>query len=214
MSRFVPRTLAISQRSTPCGDELPAWSAALAAAGVDALQLREKDLADRVLLVAGKGVAAALSSRVTLLVNGRADIALAIGARGVHLPSRGVPIARLRHRFPRLVVGASTHRSDEVELARDAGADYVTFGPVYPPTSKTTALPAVGPEGLARAAALGVPVLALGGVTLERLPEIAAAGAAGVAAIGAFLDPQRARSFVAEAHRLFPDPRTEGARHP
>jgi thiamine-phosphate pyrophosphorylase len=204
VTRFAPRTLAISQRSSAGGDDLPAWAAATAAAGVDAVQLREKDLgAARLLELAGR-MLEVLPVTVALLVNGRLDIALACGAAGVHLPSRGVPIARARRGFPQLVIGASTHHLGEVAAARDAGADYVTFGPVFAPTSKPSPLAPVGVEGLARATALGIPVLALGGVTLERLAAIAAAGAAGVAAIGAFQPPHTPRAWVEAAHRLFP----------
>jgi len=181
------------------------------AAGVDAVQLREKDLPAGSLAEVGRRIAAVLESRVMLLVNGRVDVALAIGAAGVHLPSRGLPVARLRRRFPSLVIGASTHRLEEVAAAAEAGADYVTFGPVYAPTSKTSALAPVGLEGLARAASLGIPVLALGGITLDRLAEVAAAGAAGVAAIGAFQPPRDPREFVGQAHRHFATREARGA---
>ena len=187
----------------------------MTAIGVDAVQIREKDLDARRLLELGLRIADALAPTVALLVNGRFDIALAIGAAGVHLPSRALPIARIRERCPRLVIGASTHRTEEVAAARDAGADYVTFGPVYPPRSKTAALPAVGRSGLARAVDLGLPVLALGGVSLERLEEIAGVGAAGVAAIGAFHSTEeQARAFVAAAHRLFPARAASGESRP
>jgi thiamine-phosphate pyrophosphorylase len=203
VARFVPRTLAISGRVTPGGAELARWAAAVAAAGVDAIQLREKDLDDRSLYVIGGQVADAISGRCALLVNGRADVALALHAAGVHLPSHGVPVSHLRRRFPELLLGVSTHRLDEIAAARDGGADFVTYGPVYPPTTKRSALPPVGADGIARAAALGLPVLALGGVTVERLPELAAAGAAGIAAIGAFRDGPRLDALIAAAHRWF-----------
>jgi thiamine-phosphate pyrophosphorylase len=196
------------------GDDLSGWAAAAAAAGVDALQLREKDLAAGRLFELALRLVQLLPATVALLVNGRADVALASAAAGVHLPSSGLPIARLRRRFPQLLIGASTHRLDEVAAARDGGADYVTFGPVWAPTSKRSPLPPVGVEGLARAAALGIPVLALGGVTLDRLPEVAATGAAGAAAIGAFQPPLEPRLWVATAHRLFPPPFPAGATAP
>lgn len=202
MHRCVPRTLAISQRSRPDGADLPAWATAMARAGVDAVQLREKDLAAGRLYELGRRLAACLPKTAVLLVNGRLDVALGCGAAGVHFTSRALPIARARRRFPDLLIGASTHRFEEVAAARDAGADYVTFGPVFAPASKHSPLPPVGLDDLARAAALGLPVLALGGVTADRLPAIAAAGAAGIAAIGAFQDPSHAAALVAAAHRL------------
>jgi thiamine-phosphate pyrophosphorylase len=203
VTRSAPRTLAISQRVTATGDDLPGWAAAVAGTGVDAVQLREKDLPAVRLLELARRMVAALPASVALLVNGRFDVAVASAAAGVHLPSAGVPLARARRRFPELLIGASTHRLDEVAAARDDGADYVTFGPVFAPTSKRSPLPPVGVDGLARAAALGIPVLALGGITIDRLPAIAAAGAAGAAAIGAFQPPFEPRAWVAAAHRLF-----------
>jgi thiamine-phosphate pyrophosphorylase len=193
------RLLAISQLATlpgasaaAAGAPFPAaaagaWFAALAAAGVDALQLREKSLDDRALQEVALRARAALPRPARLLVNGRADIALAAGADGVHLPAGGVPAGALRIRFGSdLLIGVSTHRLDEVEEARLAGADYVVFGPVYDTPGKTVLGAPVGPQGLARAAAFGIPVYGLGGVTLDRFGEVAAAGAAGIAAIRLF----------------------------
>ena len=82
-----------------------------------------------------------------------------------------------------VLIGRSTHRVEEVERARGEGADYVTFGPVYETPGKGAP---VGVAALARAAAAGLPVYALGGVTLERFGEVAAAGASGIAAIRMF----------------------------
>jgi thiamine-phosphate diphosphorylase len=175
--------LAVSDRTTlplPLED----WLHALAAAGIGAVQLREKDLADRDLYELTRRARAVLPPTVRLLVNGRVDVALAAGADGVHLPSDGVPVAALRRRFGRgLLIGRSTHRLGEVESARDAGADYVTFGPVYATPGKG---PPVGVGELSRAAAAGIAVYALGGVTLETFGELAGAGAAGIAAIRLF----------------------------
>lgn len=177
------RLLAISDRaslSIPLAD----WLRELGEAGIDAVQLREKDLDDRSLFGLARLARTALPPRTRLLVNGRLDIALAAGADGVHLPADGVPAAPLRTRFGAgVLIGRSTHRVEEVERAREEGVDYVTFGPVYATPGKGDP---VGTAELARAAAVGLPVYALGGVTLERLGELAAAGASGVAAIRMF----------------------------
>jgi len=179
------RLLAISQLAT-----LPAasaWFAALAAAGIDALQLREKHLDDRSLYELARSARTALPAPAVILVNGRADVALGAGADGVHLPADGVPAGALRSRFGScLLIGVSTHRLEEVEQARRDGADYVVFGPVYSTPAKAGYAAPAGPRGLARAAALGIPVYALGGVTLDRFAEVAATGAAGVAGIRLF----------------------------
>jgi thiamine-phosphate pyrophosphorylase len=157
-------------------------------AGIGAVQLREKDLDDRDLYGLTRLARTILPPPVRLLVNGRLDVALAAGADGVHLPADGVPAAALRARFGpgperKILIGRSTHAVEEVERARDDGVDYVTFGPVFATPGKGAP---VGLGELARAAAAGLPVYALGGVTLERFGELAAAGAAGIAAIRLF----------------------------
>jgi thiamine-phosphate pyrophosphorylase len=159
----------------------------LAAAGVGAVQVREKDLDDRAVYELARQARALLS---TVLVNGRLDLALAAGADGAHLPADGVPVAALRRRFGQdVLLGVSTHSVEEVERALQDGADYVTFGPVWPTPSKERYGPPLGIGELARAARVGIPVYALGGVMLSRFGEAAAAGAAGVAGIRLFQGP-------------------------
>jgi thiamine-phosphate pyrophosphorylase len=159
------------------------------AAGVEWIQIREKDLSARALFelveAAGKLPNPHGSPYGTrFIVNTRADVALAAGAAGVHLPS-GSPAARVWRR-PGFLIGASCHSIEEVQAAENEGADYVLFGPVFPPLSKS----GLDPKGLytlARAAgAVRIPVLALGGVTRENTAACVSAGAAGVAAISMF----------------------------
>ena len=196
--------LAISDRRGLGAVTLPAWAAALGEAGVPAVQLREKDLADRAAFELLRQLRRALPAS-RLLVNGRADIALAAGADGVHLPADGVPTAALRRRFgDALLIGRSTHAVDEVAREAQSSADYVCFGPVFASPGKGTP---VGLDALAAAAALGaklgVPVLALGGVGLAELPRVAAAGAAGAAGIRLFQDLARMPEVVAAAREAF-----------
>lgn len=206
--RAPPRLLAVSAGRVASRGKDPrfdAWLDQLASAGIDAVQVREKHLDDRRLLEVVERARGRLPAKTLLLVNGRADIALAADADGVHLPSTGLPLAALRRRWgSALWIGRSTHSLDEVIAARNDGADYVTFGPVYPTPGKTAYGPPPGLAGLRRAAATGVPVLALGGVGAEQLAEVAAAGAHGAAGIRAFHDPDSLRELVAEAGRLFP----------
>jgi thiamine-phosphate pyrophosphorylase len=206
-------SLAAVRPSTPAASlaAAGAWFAALAQAGVDAVQLREKALADRPLLALAQAARAALGRSTCLLVNGRADIALAAGADGVHLPADGLPAAALRARLGsrHLLVGVSTHSLAEVEQAQRDGADYVVFGPVWATPGKAAAERAAGPAALARAAAGGIPVYALGGVTLDRLAEAAAAGAAGAAAIRLFQGDTPLEQVVEAARAAFPQPRRE-----
>jgi thiamine-phosphate diphosphorylase len=164
-----------------------------AAAGIDFVQIREPDLDARELaaLVAA-AVGLVSGSRTKLVVNDRLDVALACGAAGVHLRATSIPPVRARAIAPPgFLIGRSVHGVEEaVETA--TGADYLIAGTVWPTGSKAGS-PLLGPAGLAAvAAAAKVPVLAIGGVTLDRIGEVAAAGAAGVAAIGMFLAAEAA----------------------
>lgn len=212
----VPRLMAISdRRSLPEPLARPAsWLGWIAESGVDAVQIREKDLDDRALYDLVVTARELLPPRVILLVNGRADVALAAGADGVHLPAAGLPVAAVRALAGRsgadLLVGRSTHRSAEVRAAFADGADYATFGPVHPTPSKARYGSPAGLDGLARAAAIGLPLLALGGVGPEQLAGVAAAGAAGAAGIGAFGDPETTAAMVARAAEVFVRPVASG----
>ena len=188
------------RRSAP-RHSLPAWARALAAAGVPALLLREKDLPDRAVHCPARTLRRRLPAPGRLLVSGRADIALAAGADGVHLPADGVPTAAVCRRFAgSLLVGRSTHTLDEVAAAAEAGAGYVTFGPVFASPGKGEP---TGLDRLAAACAVGIPVLALGGIGLPELPLVAAAGAAGAAGIRLFADAARLPRVVAAAREAF-----------
>ncbi|HEX4966582.1 MAG TPA: thiamine phosphate synthase [Thermoanaerobaculia bacterium] len=181
--------LAISDRRSlaPLSLDFTSWLGALGAAGlggITGVQIREKDLEDGALYELTRRARETLPPGTLLLVNGRLDVALAAGADGAHLPADGLPAAPLRARFgPNVLLGRSTHSLEEVERAREEGVDYVVFGPVYPTPGKGEP---VGLEKLAEAARLEIPVYALGGVTLPRFGELAAAGASGAAAIRLF----------------------------
>lgn len=157
-----------------------------------ALQLREKSLSDAALLSQARRLVQATHPATTpVMVNGRLDVALAAGAAGVHLPGRGVPLHRVKRATDKnLVVGVSTHSSEEVRIAAAAGADYIVFGPVFATPSKA----GMGsPQGLARLAlaveaAGSVPLFAVGGVTVETAGACREAGAWGVAVIRALLE--------------------------
>ncbi len=170
---------------------------------VDAVQVREKDLAGRELFELARRLRQ-VARQTAVLVNGRTDVALASGCAGVHLTSSGLPIAAVCRRFgDALLIGCSTHRPEEVEEARRAGADYAVFGPVFPTPSKAPYGPPPGVAGLRRAAACGLPVIAIGGIGPERMAEVAEAGAAGVAGIRAFFDPTTVEEMAAESRRLW-----------
>ena len=182
-----PRVLAISPGEAAARNSLVDWLETCAAAAVDAVQLREKYLDDLRLLELVRKARRILPEATLLLVNARVDVAVAAGASGVHLPAAGLPAAAVRERFgDGMVIGCSTHKMEEIELASAAGADYVTYGPIYETPSKSEYGPAQGLERLRKASTLGLPVYALGGVTIDRMRELAEAGAAGVAGIRCF----------------------------
>jgi thiamine-phosphate pyrophosphorylase len=175
--------------------------AAAATAGVDWIQIREKYLSAKECSALARHVlqrvAKAASSRAAatrVLVNDRLDVALAAHADGVHLAENSVPpqeakwLVRANGREKDFLVGVSCHSLDAAKAAEQGGADYVFFGPVFATPSKA----AYGAQGLERLAeacpAVSIPVLAIGGITLENFAACLSAGAAGIAAIRLFQD--------------------------
>jgi thiamine-phosphate pyrophosphorylase len=198
MPPTAPRLLAVSDRHLLAGVSWEVWCAGLAAAGADALQIRERDLDDLEVYELACSARHAFPAPGRVFVNRRFDLALAAGADGVHLPASGLPTRAVRAHVPAgFLVGRSTHALDEVRAARDQGADFVLFGPVHSTPSKAGRLAPRGLAALRAAAELGVPVLAIGGVAAENVVELRAAGAWGVAAIRAFATPATARALVA-----------------
>lgn len=172
-----------------------------AAAGVDYVQLREKDLSTRALENLAEKAVAGLPARspTRLLINSRIDVALATGAGGVHLPANDITAGEARAIFMRaglmragmrnLTIGVSAHTSREVALAEANGADFAVFGPVFGKNGHPN------PAGLERLreacnrphqAVPAMPVLALGGIIAENAHLCVAAGAAGLAGIRVF----------------------------
>jgi thiamine-phosphate pyrophosphorylase len=160
-----------------------------ARAGVDLIQIREKDLATRELIEIARGALEAVRPTNTpVVVNDRLDVALAVGAAGVHLSRQSLPAREVRRLAPAdFLVGVSCHSPDEAREAEFAGADYVLLGPIFSTPSKLRYGPPLGLEKLREAARqLKIPVIALGGITVERARECRAAGATGIAAIRLF----------------------------
>jgi len=173
-------------------------------AGLRAVQLREKDVAVRDLLALAKELRESTRRHAArLVINDRADVALAAGADGVQRTHTSLPVSALRAISPPgFLIGASTHSLAEARQAEAAGADFVVFGPVYDTPSKR----AFGaPQGLgaleAVAGAVSRPVIAVGGITPDRVREVVAAGAAGVAVIRAIYGAAR----PADATKAFLD---------
>jgi thiamine-phosphate pyrophosphorylase len=164
-----------------------------AEAGVDLIQVRERDLeaGDLAALVA-ELVAVTRGTATRVVVNDRLDVALACAADGVHLRADSIPVEAARRLAPTgFLVGRSVHGAGEAAAA--AGANYVIAGTVFPSESKRSGPPLLGLDGLrAVVSAMPVPVLAIGGITSARFDDVAAAGPAGVAAIGLFMAPAAA----------------------
>jgi thiamine-phosphate diphosphorylase len=182
--------LAVSDRGRIPGGDLAAWARANAEAGVDLLQVRERDLADGALLEAVRVVVEAVRGTSTaVMVNGRADLATAAGAHGVQLPEEGLPVAHVRRAFPRLRIGASCHSVAACVRAQEDGADLVLLGPVLATPGKESR--ALGLAIVREACrAVRMPLFVIGGVTPGNAGALVAAGARGLAAIRAFLDPR------------------------
>jgi thiamine-phosphate pyrophosphorylase len=162
--------------------------AAAVAAGAPVVQVRAKDCTDRVLYdFAGRVMAICSAHGTTCIVNDRVDVACAIGAQGTHLGAEDLPIAAVRHvGGPEHLIGGTARDPEHALELVAAGADYLGVGPAYATTTKAGLPAALGPAGIAAVArAVGVPVIAIGGVTAERVPELLAAGARGVAIVSA-----------------------------
>lgn len=174
---------------------------AIASAGVDWVQIREKDLSARELAALTRGAlfraahSQGRSQSTRILLNDRVDVALAEGAGGVHLGENGLPVSEVvrlvethaaHHDF---LVGVSCHSLEAAKWAAVGGASYLFFGPVFHTPSKAAFGPPQGLERLAEVCrAVAIPVLAIGGITLENAGACFAAGAEGIAAIRLFQD--------------------------
>jgi thiamine-phosphate pyrophosphorylase len=190
--------------------------AAAAAAGIDWIQIREKDLSARkvsslvreALLQSkqAKQSAPAVTRVARILVNDRLDIAITEHAAGIHLGGNSLPVRNvrewLRSRPPwpaieKFLVGASCHSKESAVSAARDGADYIVFGPIFATPSKAALGAPQGLELLAEVcSSVSIPVLAIGGITAETAPACLAAGAAGIAAIRLFQNAPDLPSLV------------------
>jgi thiamine-phosphate pyrophosphorylase len=183
------------------------------AAGIDWIQIREKDLSARELLEVARGAVKVAQGTVTrVIVNDRLDVALAAGAGGVHLGEASMAVAAMsewrrdviskNNSLEKFLIGASCHSVEAVRAAERDGADYVIFGPVFSTPSKERFGASQGINMMAEASkAVRIPVLAIGGITEENARECFDAGAAGVAAIRMFSEARDLERLVGRLRR-------------
>lgn len=175
-------------------DRLVEQVGAAGRARIDLVQVRERDLGTRALVaLVGRCVQAVAGSGTKVVVNDRADVAMAAGAHGVHLRADSIDASAARRLLGSdALIGRSVHSPAEAAAATSGGGvDYLIFGTLYETPSKETGhrLTTLDALHAACSAADGVPVLAIGGLTLERSADVARAGAAGIAGIGLFISP-------------------------
>ena len=192
----------VTDRTQTRGRDLVAVVGECLAAGLPAVQVREKDLgAGDLALLCRRLLGPARDVGAMLIVNDRVDVALAVGADAVQRTHASLAVQDMRAvAGRRLRIGVSVHSLEDAVDAELKGADWVTYGPVYDTPSKR---PYGAPQGLERLAAvtrgLRIPVVAIGGITPERVKDVRAAGARGVAAISSIL----AADSPADATRRF-----------
>ena len=184
--RPLPRLHAVTDAATLALPDFGVRAAAIAAAG-SAVALHARDRAagaPALASAAARMVALAGPPEASVIVSARADIAAAVGAHGVQLAAADLAPGDARRLLPRGWIGRSVHSAKEAEAAAAEGADFLMAGSVYQ-TASHPGRAAAGLDLIRGAAALGVPVIAIGGVTVERGRELRDAGAWGVAAITA-----------------------------
>ena len=172
------------------------------AGGVRLIQLREKEMPmPDFLRLAAQIRARTAGAKALLIINDRLDVALAVGADGVHLGQADFPIAPARRLAPDLIIGASTHSPAEAQAAEHAGASYINVGPLFPTQTKQISGEFLGLEGLSKIALhVTIPWTVMGGIKQKHIPDLLKAGArtiAVVTAVTAAADPaQAARNLL------------------
>ncbi len=183
------------------GRDPRAGAAAALDAGADVIQVRVKGWADRELYRLAKDlVARCTEAGAVCVINDRADVALATRAAGVHVGADDLPVATVRRLLgPDALVGGTARDPDTARALVTAGASYLGVGPCFSTATKDGLPAAIGPSGVAAVAeAVDVPVIAIGGITADRVPELLAAGAHGVAVIDAVAGASDPKAAVHE----------------
>ena len=201
-----PALCLVTDRRVCPPDELPSRVAAAIAGGVDIVQLRDKDESGGALLKRAAALREVTCGSAILLVNERADVAAVCGADGVQLGEAAMPTASVRAILPEgSIIGRSVHSVEGASEAQASGADFLLVGTMFATRSHPGEEPS-GPDLLerVRAAGVGAPLLAIGGITADNVAQVIQAGADGAAVITAILasaDPERAASEIKSAMR-------------
>jgi len=171
--------------------------------GVRMLQLRYKDVSSRELLDLARRVKTICAEREGLLiVDDRVDVALLAGADGVHVGAEDLSPPEVRRLAPELIIGATARRAADAVAAKDAGADYIGAGSVYPSPTKR-GLPVIGVAGIRSiAAAVSIPVVGIGGINLDNCQAVIGAGASGFCSVSPFASRRSVRNLVVQLRRI------------
>lgn len=177
-------------------------------AGVDWIQIREKGLPARRLSEISQEAIRRVPKECRMLINDRLDVAIAVGAGGVHLGERSVSVADAKsmvstqRNLNNFVVGASVHSLEAALKSEQEGADYLIFGPIFATPSKVSYGPAQGLPQLEKICrSVSTPVLAIGGITQQNAQECLEHGAAGIAAIRLFQESQNLQAWIQSLRR-------------
>lgn len=198
MARFRTAGLyLVTSQVLSAGRTTPEILKAALAGGVKLVQLREKDMPLRdYVRLAEQARSLTATAGALLIINDRVDVALAVGADGVHLGQDDFPIPAARRLAPDLIIGASTHSVEEAQRAQEEGASYINIGPIYPTGTKVWEGEYLGLEGLKTISAVTrVPFSVMGGIKQSHIPALVQAGARTIAlvtAITAAPDPEAA----------------------
>lgn len=204
MARFEAADLYVVITSEFCAGRTPldVLDACLRA-GVRLIQFREKSAPAAELVALGHAFADhCREAGALLIVNDRVDVALAIGADGVHLGQDDFPVADTRRIAPDLLVGASTHNLEEALAAQNAGATYVNIGPIYATQTKSVPTGAVGPEMIdAIRPHLRIPFTCMGGIKAQNLAEVVRRGTRRIAVVTAVTAAENVQAAARDLRR-------------
>lgn len=205
---YVTDRKALSLRAGEATQLLVEKMESAARAGMDWIQIREKDLSARELFELTSEALRRSDPSCRVLVNDRLDVAIAAGAGGVHLGASSVPVSQAKQvvrektRGADFLVGASVHSLESAQAAEKSGADYLIFGPVFETPSKVAFGAPQGADQLAKVCkSVSIPVLAIGGIRAKEIRECAAAGSSGIAAIRLFQDEPNLEGLLRELRR-------------